>query len=407
MLENQIMEFVESVEPDFRYQGTEGMMNIVTESAENMILMESAINKTEYVAFQEGMIGSFADAIWSRIKKFFNWILGIIKKVIAKIKAFFMAIRRKLTMAAAAALRKIGDTIRSNVNMDKQGGDGESIEYKAINTGNVDKICANLKNIYKDIGVSSKLAEANKKAKDMLKGWRNSGTDDDTEDSQLKSSISTFKEKVEDDITDIIDKDKKDYLNKILEGITEFYKDGEKDTDNLVTTVKSACLKEESIVPSKEAFNTAYNKAIIKSIDKAYKAAMELYSKQISSTSEEEKNQKATISDMVNSINLKLNTSQGHDEKGKFTGKNKEYSEDFINKAKKGQLKSLVNWLLSVNLKYFNSKITQQHMIAAKTAQGIASASMASYKSLLAAVLKGVGRRTTYSKNESVEYNFL
>lgn len=405
MLENQIMEFVESVEPDFRYQGTEGMMNIVTESAENMILMESAINKTEYVAFQEGMIGSFADAIWSRIKKFFNWILGIIKKVIAKIKAFFMAIRRKLTMAAAAALRKIGDAIRSNVNMDKQGGNGESIEYKAINTDNVDKICTNLKNIYKDIGVSNKLASANAKAKDIIKDWVNDGTADENEESQLKASIKTLKEKVEDDITDNIDKDKEEYLNKILEGITGFYKDGEKDTDNLVTTIKSACLKEEAITPSKSAFNDAYSKTIIKSIDKAYKAAMELYSKQISSTSKEEKEQKTTVSGMVDTIVDKMKKTNTNNKGTSTTEGN--YSDDFINKAKTGELKSLVNWLVSVNLKYINSKITQQHMIAAKTAQGIASASMASYKSLLAAVLKGVGRRTSYSKNESVEYNFL
>ena len=205
MLENQIMEFVESVEPDFRYQGTEGMMNIVTESAYNMVLMESAINNSEYTTIQEGMIGDFFGAIWARIKKFFNWIVGIVKKVIAKIKAFFMAIRRKLTLAAAAALRKIGDVIRSNVNMDKQGGDDKDkeVKYKSINLKKLEALKNNLK-------------EAAKYEKDEINEYRvtiTAGVFKHCDELNNESDVTAAKKRIDDDSENAANVDKIKKLN--------------------------------------------------------------------------------------------------------------------------------------------------------------------------------------------------
>lgn len=376
MLENQIMEFVESVEPDFRYQGTEGMMNIVSESAYNMVLMESAINNSEYTTIQEGMIGDFFGAIWARIKKFFNWIVGIVKKVIAKIKAFFMAIRRKLTLAAAAAMRKIGDVIRSNVNMDKQGGDDKDkeVKYKSINLKKLGVLKANLKS------ASNMTAEELKTLKDKALN--------DVSDNICKlnndSDVDVIKKAIDNKTEDLLNVNKvnEDALKELLKGIIDKKNIDDK---NIITSIKDALLVDDEITPSNDAFKSAFSGKIVSAIDDTYKAAMKLYSEEFSMLKQM---QSEVTKDAKNNVE-------------KIAKENK------LDDKEKRRSLSVCNYVLSKTFKGTNMRINCMHQIAAKVAQAVASTSMTSYKSLLGAVLKGLSRRTSYSKNESVEYNFL
>ena len=376
MLENQIMEFVESVEPDFRYQGTEGMMNIISESAYNMVLMESAINNSEYTTIQEGMIGDFFGAIWARIKKFFNWIVGIVKKVIAKIKAFFMAIRRKLTLAAAAALRKIGDVIRSNVNMDKQGGDDKDkeVKYKSINLKKLEVLKNNLK-------------EAAKYEKDEIDEYRaaiTGGVFKYCDKLDNESDVTAAKKRIDDDSEEAtnVDKINENALKELLANVVD---DKDIDAKNIISSIKDALLVDDGITPSNDAFKSAFSGKIVSAIDDTYKAAMKLYSDEFSIL----KQMQSEITKDVKKIT-------------EASAKDKNLDDKI-----KRRVLSVANYSLSKMFKLLNITVNCTHQIAAKVAQAVASTSMTSYKSLLGAVLRGLSRRTSYSKNESVEYNFL
>lgn len=105
-MDKNIVSFIESIEPDFSYQGTEGAMALIVENADNMIAIDRYINNDESV-FVEGTFDKAKEYL-SKAKKF---ILESIKKAIAKIKALFMHIVNKAKMLYASAVKKVSEVL--------------------------------------------------------------------------------------------------------------------------------------------------------------------------------------------------------------------------------------------------------------------------------------------------------
>ena len=107
--------FIESIEPDFEYQGLEGAMSLVVENAENFAIINDVIDESaeiaEEEAFTEGVIGSTAKFV----RKAIEWIIKNIKKAIAKLKSLFLSLVHKLKMAYLSAMRSIGKFAAKNL----------------------------------------------------------------------------------------------------------------------------------------------------------------------------------------------------------------------------------------------------------------------------------------------------
>ena len=107
--------FIESIEPDFEYQGLEGAMSLVVENAENFAIINDVIDESaeiaEEEAFTEGVIGSAAKFV----RKAIEWIIKNIKKAIAKLKSLFLSLVHKLKMAYLSAMRSIGKFAAKNL----------------------------------------------------------------------------------------------------------------------------------------------------------------------------------------------------------------------------------------------------------------------------------------------------
>ena len=103
-----IIDFINGIEPDFSYGSSDGMTRAMVESAENMALINDYITEATYEVYTEAedKQGFFAK-VKNKIHTYFVLFVNLVRKAIEKVKGFFMAIKRKLTMAMAKALRSI------------------------------------------------------------------------------------------------------------------------------------------------------------------------------------------------------------------------------------------------------------------------------------------------------------
>ena len=112
---DQVRSFVESIEPDFRYQGTDGLLSIAIESAENVMTINAFIEADEE---KENFLVRGAKTVGGWIKTAIKKIIEFIKKAIAKIKSVFLSFIHKIKSLYASALEKIGKYLNSKVDFD-------------------------------------------------------------------------------------------------------------------------------------------------------------------------------------------------------------------------------------------------------------------------------------------------
>lgn len=124
--------FIESIEPDFEYQGLEGAMSLVVENAENFALINDVIDEGAVTAeedvFTEGVIGAAA----KYVRKAIEWIIKNIKKAIAKLKSLFLSLVHKLKMAYLSAMKSIGKFAAKNLTS-KNGGTAK-VKWRKLDT---------------------------------------------------------------------------------------------------------------------------------------------------------------------------------------------------------------------------------------------------------------------------------
>ena len=141
--------FIESIEPDFEYQGLEGAMSLVVENAENFALINDVIDEGAEIAeeevYTEGVIGATA----KYVRKAIEWIIKNIKKAIAKLKSLFLSLVHKLKMAYLSAMRSIGKFAAKNL-VSKNGG-AVKVKWFRLKSGEFGKLCEDVAGQIKDI----------------------------------------------------------------------------------------------------------------------------------------------------------------------------------------------------------------------------------------------------------------
>lgn len=373
MYDDEIRSFVEAVEPDLSYKGTEGSMAMLVESAQNMIALEDFIHTDTY---QEGVVGDVAGAVWNKIKKFFALIVNLIKKIIAKIKSFFIALRRKITMAAATAMKKIGEFVQKHTDMNKTVKD--TIEYRGLNVAATKKFIDN-------INVWAK--QNDQKLETVI---------NQTLDATLKAKGKVAELKRE----DLLDFN----CNAIVEGA---------DYKSFIQKTKEALIEEKELVPSNKAFEEIYKSELLKNLDAAYNAIIKAKAVKLATSSKLEK----SITTAVKQVKLTkaefkagLGFGDTPEEKEELNARYKETKgvvderqhRDY-NKSEQAKLNAAVNKMMS----NINVDVAAHNTVTTMASQAISSVLLSVYKSALGATLRGLKARakkvvTKESANESV-----
>lgn len=367
MYDDEIRSFVESVEPDFDYHGTEGAMAMVVESAQNMINLEQAIEYGELTVQQENVITDAFKAIWKRIKQFFNWILELIKKVLAKVKSFFMMLRRKLTMAAAKAFKTIGEFIKNHTNMNKT--EGEKIEYKGLNEANVNTLIGNIPNMPKDTKLSTSVIST---IMDSIKTSISVEDKANIKAGMITKNVDSIKA-MADIIKENLDPEtvRQKVYDKIYPGL---------DQKNFISELKEKLIEKKEFTPSQDEFKKIFSDSVLKTLDKAYDSIMKCHSYDIKNMNDIQKTVEKKVKDI-------LDVNEGAE-----------------------NIKGGLNKCISMLLKSISGVMTIIHSATATVAQAIASTLMSVYKSAFGATLKGLKRRAAYavkSHKESYEFTIL
>lgn len=139
-----IVDFINNVEPDFSYGTSDGMTRAMVESAENIARINDYITESVYEVFTEADDSDkpgFFGKLSNKIDTYFTLFMNIIKKFITKIKGFFMAVKRKLTVAFTKAIKAVGNFLRNRINNNRKKFDAvtEKDEVK-IYQWNTDKL---------------------------------------------------------------------------------------------------------------------------------------------------------------------------------------------------------------------------------------------------------------------------
>lgn len=160
-----IVDFINNVEPDFSYGTSDSMSRAMVESAENMALINEYIVESTYNVYTEAendddsdkKLGFFGK-LKQRISAYFTIFMNIVKKFIAKIKGFFMTLKRKLTAAFAKGIKAIGNFINNRINNNRSKFDAKTEEDEIkIYEWNTEKYNSLLKffDTYGDVGFMS------------------------------------------------------------------------------------------------------------------------------------------------------------------------------------------------------------------------------------------------------------
>lgn len=373
MYDDEIRSFVEAVEPDLSYKGTEGSMAMLVESAQNMIALEDFIHTDTY---QEGVVGDVAGAVWNKIKKFFALIVNLIKKIIAKIKSFFIALRRKITMAAATAMKKIGEFVQKHTDMNKTVKD--TIAYRGLNV------------------------TATQKFIDSINGWAKQN------DQKLEHVINETLEATLKAKGKVVELKREDLLNDDCKSILEG-----SDYKTFIQKTKEALIEEKELVPSNKAFEEIYKSQLLKNLDAAYNAIIKAKAIKLATSSKLEK----SITTAVKQVKLSkaefkagLGFGDTPEEKEELNARYKETKgvvderqhRDY-NKSEQAKL----NKAVSIMLSNINVDVAAHNTVTTMASQAISSVLLSVYKSALGATLRGLKARakkvvTKESANESV-----
>lgn len=92
--------FIESIEPDYRYATSDDLTTAMVESVENLAAVNDYVTECTYEAYAiSESVSDFAKKVGAKISAYFQLFLEIIKKFIAKVKSFFMNFKRQFSMA--------------------------------------------------------------------------------------------------------------------------------------------------------------------------------------------------------------------------------------------------------------------------------------------------------------------
>lgn len=373
MYDDEIRSFVEAVEPDLSYKGTEGSMAMLVESAQNMIALEDFIHTD---AYQEGVVGDVAGAVWNKIKKFFALIVNLIKKIIAKIKSFFIALRRKITMAAATAMKKIGEFVQKHTDMNKTVKD--TIAYRGLNV------------------------TATQKFIDNINGWAKQN-DQKLEHVVNETLEATLKAKGK-----VVELKREDMLNDNCQAILEG-----SDYKTFIQKAKETLIEEKELVPSNKAFEEIYKSQLLKNLDAAYNAIIKAKAVKLATSSKLEKSITTAVKQVkLSKAEFKAGLGYGDtpEEKEELNARYKETKgvvderqhRDY-NQSEQAKLNKAVGKMLS----NINVDVAAHNTVTTMASQAISSVLLSVYKSALGATLRGLKARakkvvTKESANESV-----
>ena len=251
-MDNNIVSFIESIEPDLSYEGSMGAMTLIVESNENMLAIEDYINKTElYSVYAEEAAADDKPGVVDKIKeyggkakagalKIWDYIVTAIKRAIAKIKGLFFQATKKLRVIYTQAMNKIRELLAKAVTNKNRG--VAKVKWYSINmdalNGYINKFNPNT--IFSDV---------------KSKQFNAAAFEDEARNSigsaEGARSINAVK-----------------YLSDILGMDSE-------DVRNLGTILKEKCLKEEStITVSQEDVKKLFDTKVITSLNNIYKDIM-------------------------------------------------------------------------------------------------------------------------------------
>lgn len=99
--DNELIDnFIESIEPDYRYANSDDLTTAMVESVENLAAVNDYVTECTYEAYAiSESVSEFAKKVGAKISAYFQLFLEIIKKFIAKVKSFFMNFKRQFSMA--------------------------------------------------------------------------------------------------------------------------------------------------------------------------------------------------------------------------------------------------------------------------------------------------------------------
>ena len=127
MDDKMIIDFINNVQPDMSYGTSDGMTRAMVESAENMAVVNDYITESTYEVYTEAEEDKdnkqgFFSKVGIKISAYFTLFMNITKKFITKVKGFFVAVKRKLTVAMAKALKAIGEFYKNHAKFNSDTG---------------------------------------------------------------------------------------------------------------------------------------------------------------------------------------------------------------------------------------------------------------------------------------------
>lgn len=253
--------FIESIEPDFSYQGLEGAMSLVVENAENFAIINDVIDEGADIAeedvFTEGVVGSAA----KYVRKAIEWIIKNIKKAIAKLKALFLSLVHKLKMAYLSAMRSIGKFAAKNLTS-KHGGTVK-VKWFKLKAGEFETKCDSIASEI-EAKVAANTADILKGKFAAVSNGDASGVDDAL---YAKDKFNAGKE-----------------LKAKIKALTVGAKgeDGKRSGGELFEAMETANADSASL-------KALYEKALVKSVNKVYKTMMKTNDKLLKAAHQAEK----------------------------------------------------------------------------------------------------------------------
>lgn len=239
--------FIESIEPDFEYQGLEGAMSLVVENAENYALINDVIDEGAEIAeeevFTEGVVGS----VVKYVRKAIEWIIKNIKKAIAKLKSLFLSLVHKLKMAYLSAMRAIGKFAAKNLTS-KHGGTVKVKWYK-LKKDAFGQMCT----MFTDSMV--KLAEKAQSGVEVFKGMKDDVTMSVSDNSRNDMNAAIYRSEHFKE------------AKRIKEAVKEMTTGKDKEGGALFT-------KETNAPADSASLKDLYEKTLVKGVNTAYKKMM-------------------------------------------------------------------------------------------------------------------------------------
>ena len=277
-MDKEIVSFIESIEPDFSYQGSDGILYAVMETNDNMIAIDKYISNIELESTNESFgekfanlkqsakdsfnaaknrVGNAKDDAAGKLSKAWDVIVEAVTRAIAKIKSLFITQLKRLQLLYAQALEKV------SAEMTKLGSNEErTVDYefdylnankfanyvKAYNpkeVGNAQDLAAKVRN-----GEFSNLEDesVSKVIADALAGTKGALTTD-----EVKNLTETLKTKCFEKATYIyIDKKAlKDYFSKAVTApIKDLYQNILKSEEQLLRVIKGFKNNRKDVVDS-------------------------------------------------------------------------------------------------------------------------------------------------------------